>query len=69
MNEIAKKNNINYWKNKGIKVLDHIPNGWQLVKNATTQPNGYNWYSNSKSLFGSEREHCLVKNKDLIEKD
>ena len=55
------KNNIDYSKSKGVKVLDYIPNGWQLVKNTMTQPNGYNWYSNGKSLFSGEREHCLVK--------
>ena len=55
------KYNIDYWLNKGIKVLDYIPDGWVEVKNAMTAPNGYKWYSNGKSLFNGEREHCLVK--------
>lgn len=56
-----KKGNIEYWKQQGIKILDKAPDNWVVVKNAQTAPNGYKWYSNGKSLFSGEREHCLVK--------
>jgi hypothetical protein len=59
------KYGINYWKTKNIEILDYAPENWLPVKNATTAPNGYDWYYNGKSFFKGERKHCLVKNKNF----
>ena len=57
-------------KNKMIKtrkgeyeypVVNSVPKGWKKVNGTLTQPNGYIWISNGKSLFGGERQHAIVK--------
>lgn len=53
---------ISYWRKRGTKVGNKVPKGWVKVKNATTAPRGYSWYSNNKSLFSGERKTMLVKN-------
>lgn len=55
------KYSVDYWKERGVEVRDTIPEGYIPRTGATTAPNGYEWYSNGKSLFGGEYEHVLVK--------
>lgn len=55
------KYTIEYWISKGIKVLNEMPKGWIKRENTMTQPRGYHWYFNDKSVFSNEYEHCLVK--------
>lgn len=55
------KYTVDYWKERGIEVRDTIPEGYIPSTGAITAPNGYEWYSNGKSLFGGEYEHVLVK--------
>ncbi len=43
------------------KYLDFIPKNWKLLKDATTQPKGYKWYWNGKSLFSKEFKAALIK--------
>ena len=43
------------------RVLDHLPKGWRYLGGATTAPLGYRWAYNSKSRFGGEYRHALVK--------
>ena len=61
------KSNIEYYKEKGIKVYDEMPEGYIINEDASTAPHGYVWVSNNKSFFDGTREHGLlkVKEKDL----
>lgn len=59
-------NYIDYFKNKGIKIFDNIPNGFVKVEKCSA-PNGYEWYSNNKSLFNKERIHILIKKENKYE--
>lgn len=52
---------IDYFIKKGVKVLDKMPSGWKVILNATTQPLGYVWINNGKSLFSKEYQHALLK--------
>lgn len=45
---------------KGTAVLDHMPNGWGVIRKTNTQPVGYVWVNNRKSRFGGEYEHALL---------
>ena len=51
---------IRYFKSKEIKIIDNVPKGFIKVERCSA-PNGYEWYSNNKSLFSKERIHILVK--------
>lgn len=54
------KYNLEYWKERDVKILDEKPEGWIKNEGATTAPSGYSWYSNGKSRFGGEYENALV---------
>ena len=47
--------------NRGVKVLNELPNGWRVIEGATTAPVGYKWVNNGKSLFSKEYERALLK--------
>lgn len=60
---------IDYWKSKGIKIYNELPEGWFINKGTLTNPNGTVWISNGKSLFSKEYEHgLLIVNKEVIQK-
>ena len=46
---------------KETKTILEMPEGWNIVKGASTAPNGFVWVSNGKSFFGGERERALLK--------
>ena len=52
---------IEYFKERGTKILDKLPNGWVYKEYTTTQPNGYRWACNNKSMFCNEYESALIK--------
>ncbi|MBO5711658.1 MAG: hypothetical protein J6R47_02365 [Acholeplasmatales bacterium] len=52
---------LDYFTNKGVKVLNEMPNGWSFIQGATTAPIGYKWVNNGKSLFSKQYEHALLK--------
>lgn len=52
---------LNYFINKGIKIVDKIPEGWIITEGATTAPVGYKWINNNKSMFSGERKTALLK--------
>lgn len=43
-----------------VKILDHVPEGWRVVKGAINAPNGYYFINNNKSRFGGEYQSALV---------
>jgi hypothetical protein len=54
-------NTLDYFINKGVKVLNELPFGWCFIYGATTAPRGYKWVNNGRSLFSKEYEHALLK--------
>lgn len=42
---------LQYWRNKGVDVLNEIPQGWEIRKGTLTEPNGYVWVFNGKGIF------------------
>lgn len=48
---------------RGIEVLNQLPKGWKINKAATTNPTGYVWINNNKSIFDKEYKHALLKEK------
>lgn len=61
---MTKTQALNYFINKGVKVLNEMPNGWRVIQGAITAPRGYKWVNNGKSLFSKEYEHALLKIED-----
>lgn len=51
------------YKNKEYDVFNKLPNGWSIVKGATTAPVGYRWIHNGKSRFSKERKLAFLKEK------
>lgn len=47
--------------NPNILKLEKLPEGWKRTKGTMTQPNGWYWANNGKSIFSGERETALVK--------
>ena len=41
--------------------LDSLPKGWKYANDALTQPNGWRWAHNGKSIFSGERKTALVR--------
>lgn len=46
---------------KNWDVFSNIPEGWHIVPEATTTPNGYQLISNGQSLFSGKRETALIE--------
>lgn len=44
-----------------VKKLDSLPEGLRRTKHALTQPNGWYWANNGRSIFSGERETALVR--------
>lgn len=58
---------LEYWGNKGVDILEEIPQNWKIRKGTLTEPNGYAWIFNGKSLIAKDENgnglyrHALVK--------
>lgn len=44
-----------------VRKLDALPEGWMITQGTLTEPNGWRWANNGKSLFGGERKTALIK--------
>lgn len=55
---------LEYWRNRGVEILEEVPEGWTITEGTLTEPIGYRWCSNGKSRFGGERKTALIKIKD-----
>ena len=44
-----------------IEVLDTLPEGWKYLEGTLTEPLGYRWASNGKSIFLREHRQALVR--------
>ena len=58
--KVAKCGNVPESEMQKPDVLDAIPEGWEILKGATTAPNGFVWIWNKKSRFGGEYKAALV---------
>ena len=58
---MLKFNTIKNSQGRLVKSLDFVPKGWKLLKGSWTEPKGYKWYFNGKSLFGGEWQTALIK--------
>lgn len=52
---------LDYFINKGVKILNKLPNGWRVIEGALTAPIGYKWVNNGKSVFSKEYRQALLK--------
>lgn len=52
---------VKFFKEMGIRFVNEMPDGWAVIKEATTAPNGYVWINNKKPLFSGEYEHALLR--------
>lgn len=44
-----------------VEVFDTLPQGWKYLEGTLTEPLGYRWASNGKSIFSKEYEQALVR--------
>lgn len=51
---------------RGVKTLNHIPDGWKRLTGAVNHPPGYRWIWNGKSRFGGEFEHALAPEEEVF---
>ena len=58
---IKTEERIAHFKALGVPFLEKMPEGWKIIRNATTAPSGYVWIFNCKSPFSSEYRHALLK--------
>ena len=49
------------YRNKEYLVYETLPNGWIILKGATTAPVGYRWICNGKSRFSKGRKLAFLK--------
>jgi len=47
-----------------VPIYDIMPEGWGMIKGATTAPNGYVWINNRVSIFSPEYLHALLRIKN-----
>lgn len=52
---------IAYNKKIGIPFLDKMPEGWKIVRGASTAPNGYVWIHNCGNPFEGKSRTALLK--------
>lgn len=48
------------YRDKDYPVYETLPDGWIILKGATTAPKGYKWISNNKSRFSGERKLAFI---------
>lgn len=48
-----------------IEKLDRLPEGWKVAKGTFTQPNGWVWAVNGKTMKSGEYRKALVKEEGL----
>lgn len=46
---------------KDVEVFNELPDGWRYLEGTTTQPNGYKWACNKKSIFSIGRKLALIR--------
>lgn len=58
-------------KNDLLKMfeVEEMPEGWKVIKGTLTQPRGYVWISNGKSLFEKDSNGDKVYRQALIKEE
>ena len=44
-----------------VRKLEELPEDWEITEHTFTQPNGWRWANNGKTLSSGERETALVR--------
>ena len=52
---------------KGMEVLDHIPDGWRPRLGAINHPKGFRWIYNGQRRFCSDYKTALVREELVFE--
>lgn len=47
--------------NQQYPVYDKLPDGWIILKGATTAPKGYKWIRSTKSIFDKNKKLAFLK--------
>ena len=42
-------------------IKNKLPSGWRVIKETLTDPNGYKWICNNKSVFDKNYKKALLK--------
>ena len=58
--EIKHKKIKEFAQNHNVTIYKTIPQGWQILKNALTAPNGAEWISNMKPFKSGNRKEALL---------
>lgn len=49
------------YRNKEYPVYEKLPEGWIILKGATTAPCGYKWIRSTKSIFDKNKKLAFLK--------
>ena len=49
------------YRNREYTVYETLPDGWIILKCATTAPKGYKWIRNTKSIFDKNKKLAFLK--------
>lgn len=51
-----------------VKVYKKLPKGWKETKGTLTDPVGYKWIDNNKSIFAKNKKGKLIRKTGLLKK-
>lgn len=49
------------YRDKDYPVYEKLPDGWIILKGATTAPKGYKWIRSTKSIFDKNKKYGFIK--------
>lgn len=49
------------YREKEYPVYEKLPEGWIILKGATTAPKGYKWIRSTKSIFDKNKKLAFLK--------
>ena len=52
-----------------VEVYKRLPKGWKETKGTLTDPSGYKWIDNNKSIFAKDKKGNHVRKTALLERD
>ena len=65
-NGLDKNGNQKYTE---VKVYKKLPKGWKETKGTLTDPVGYKWIDNNKSIFAKDKKGRYVRQTALLKKN
>lgn len=52
-----------------VKVYKKLPKGWKETKGTLTDPKGYKWIDNNKSIFARDKKGRYIRQTGLLIKN